>query len=329
MNRRMDTVDLSGAAAAFAALTGADIPEGLPPREDDACPSVDRDLAAILQTGPDWRTVRRLQAARWLVLEGALRSVCGTLCACGIDTWGYKGANYALTLYPDPVLRPMSDIDLIVRPGDMTSAMTALRCDGWVACPPGMPLVTSGIVAGVLLWKGSVALDLHSHPSYFPSTLPGRLPHPAETTGTITEAGFISPPPPYSLLLTLLHILRHGRGRPVWWLDAALLASGMRDPDWRIFTYDATRTGLSSRLACLLGTVQSFSGVGIPNRVFELMITAPDRGRFLDLPRSVRGGGSLAAVVTLKGWRRASFVPAMIMRLVTGGPSRRPRESWR
>lgn len=322
-------MDLSGAGAAFSALTGADLPVEYTPLGAGACPSIDRDLAAILRTGPDWRTVRRLQAARWIVLEGALRSICATLSASGIDTWGYKGADYALTLYPDPVLRPMSDIDLIVRRCDMTSAMAVLRRSGWEACPPGMPLVTSGIVAGVLLWRGSVALDLHSHPSYFPSTLPGRLPHPSETAGTLTDEGFISPPAPYSLLLTLLHILRHGRGRPVWWLDAALLASGMGDSDWRDFTYDATRTGLAPRLAGLLGVLQSFSGVGIPPRAFELMLAAPDRGRFLDYSRSVRGGGSLAAVVTLRGWRRASFVPALLMRLVSGGPSRRPRESWR
>lgn len=325
----MDTVDLSGAAAAFAALTGADPPKGLPPGGNEACPSGDRDLAAILRTGPDWRTIRRLQSARWLVQESALRAACRTLSASGIDAWGYKGADYALTLYPDPVLRPMSDIDLIVRPCDMTGAMTALRRGGWEASPHVVPLVTSGIVAVVLLRKGEVILDLHSHPSYFPSTIPGRLPHPAETAGTVTEAGFISPPPPYSLLLTLLHILRHGRGRPVWWLDAALLVSGMEDSDWRKFAYDAVRTGLSSRLADLLRTVQSFSGAAIPHRALELMVAAPDRGRFLDLPRSIPGSGSLAAVVTLRGWRRASFVPALIMKLVTGGSSRRPRESWR
>ncbi len=49
-----------------------------------------------------------------------------------------KGAALNLTVYPRPDLRPMSDLDLLVRPGDAERALSLLKGHG---CRRGLELV--------------------------------------------------------------------------------------------------------------------------------------------------------------------------------------------
>lgn len=314
---------IAWAGAAFARLSGLAFDQGgMPP---PGCAGVERDLRAILCDDPDGRSRRRLQAARWLALENALRRISLTLGRSGMEAWAYKGSDFALTLYPDPALRPMADLDLIVRRRDLLDAACSLEGDGWEPFSPGRPLLTSGVVSGLLLMKDGIPLDLHSHPSYFPSTLPGLLPHPSETASIATPVGLLSCPDDYRLLLTLLHMLRHGFARSIWWVDAALLASRMGDGDWRRFTRLAMGTGLARRLAPVAGMLGGFRGVEVPARVVEMMAASgTDRGWFLDAAGDRRGSGSIAALLTLRGWRKASFLSVVLLRLAAGTPPRRP-----
>lgn len=324
MNRCMDETTgsvVSQAEQAFLALTRPGCAGGLRGCGKD---ETARDLRAILCRDAGGRLVRRLQAASWLRLESALGSICGILAESGIEVWGYKGVDYAVTLYPDPCLRPMSDLDLIVRPERILDASCALRARGWSPSTPGSSLLACGIVSGLLLSKEDIALDLHSHPSYFPSTIPGRLPHPSETEGKATDAGFVSPPSPYRLLLTLMHIHRHGAGRGIWWVDAALLARGLDARGWMEFAMLASGTGLAGRLLPLLEMIGRFEGMKVPVAVRGAIAGAPDRWRSLDPPRRPgRGSGTVAALLTLGGWKRTSFLSVVLLRLATGAPPRR------
>ncbi len=324
MNRCMDDTMrsiVSQAELAFLAVTRPGFAEV---RQGCGNGETARDLRAILCRDAGGRLVRRLQAASWLRLERALRSVCGLLGESGMEVWGYKGADYALTLYPDPSLRPMTDLDLMVRPGRILDAACSLRGAGWSLSTPGSALLSCGIVSGLLLSKDGIALDLHSHPSYFPSTIPGRLPHPSETEGTATDAGFVSPPSPYRLLLTLLHMHRHGAGRGIWWVDAALLAHRLDARGWIEFARLASGTGLAVRLLPLLDGIGRFEGIVVPGGVRRAMAVAPSRWRSLDPgPRPGRGSGTLAALLTLGGWKRTSFLSVVLLRLATGAPPRR------
>jgi len=312
---------VSQAEEAYLALTRPGFAAG---RHGCGDGGIARDLRAILCRDSGGRLARRLQAASWLRLESALRSICGILGGSGIEAWGYKGADYAFTLYPDPCLRPMSDLDLIVRPGRILDAACSLGGRGWRPSTPGSSLLTSGIVSGLLLSKDGIVLDLHSHPSYFPSTIPGRLPHPSDIPGTATDAGFVSPPSPYRLLLTLLHMHRHGAGRGIWWVDAALLAHRLDARGWIEFARLASGTGLAVRLLPLLDGIGRFEGIEVPRGVRRAMAEAPSRWRILDPdPRPGRGSGTLAALLTLGGWKRTSFLSVVLLRLATGAPPRR------
>lgn len=58
---------------------------------------------------------------------GSLRA----LAAQGIETCLLKGAALAVAAYDDPALRPMSDVDILVRPHDLLRAAEVLRRAGW------------------------------------------------------------------------------------------------------------------------------------------------------------------------------------------------------
>lgn len=56
-----------------------------------------------------------------------LAQITGTLRARGVDVLLLKGAALNLTVYDDPALRAMADVDLMVRPGQVAHAQAVLR----------------------------------------------------------------------------------------------------------------------------------------------------------------------------------------------------------
>jgi hypothetical protein len=69
--------------------------------------------------------------ARHLVMTRELARALRHCAADAIDVIVLKGPVLAETVYPDPALRPFSDLDLLVRPGDRRRADAALRALGY------------------------------------------------------------------------------------------------------------------------------------------------------------------------------------------------------
>jgi putative nucleotidyltransferase-like protein len=61
------------------------------------------------------------------VLLSELRRVCDAAAAAGIDLMPLKGASLATDYYPSPALRPLSDLDLLVRPHQIAGLSRVLR----------------------------------------------------------------------------------------------------------------------------------------------------------------------------------------------------------
>ena len=83
-----------------------------------------------------WRAARRAAALAWL---GHLRTqalVQAALDEAAIAALWLKGARLA-QLYPAPELRPMRDLDLLVREGELERALGALRALGYRSTEPG------------------------------------------------------------------------------------------------------------------------------------------------------------------------------------------------
>src|SRR5580658_9006681 len=69
------------------------------------------DRAAVpLPTGPGAHSAAMLHTY-------ALKRLSELFTAAGVDALLVKGAALALTVYPEPAARPMTDIDLLVREG--------------------------------------------------------------------------------------------------------------------------------------------------------------------------------------------------------------------
>jgi len=72
--------------------------------------------------------------ARATRLRTTLEEAVCALRAAGLEVVALKGAALAFFHYPDPVLRPMGDLDLLLRdPGDLARATEALAGAGWRA----------------------------------------------------------------------------------------------------------------------------------------------------------------------------------------------------
>ncbi len=75
-----------------------------------------------------------LSLARARRLLETLGATVAALHAAGVEVVALKGAVLAFFHYPDPALRPMGDLDLLLKePGDLSRATEALRRAGWRA----------------------------------------------------------------------------------------------------------------------------------------------------------------------------------------------------
>jgi len=114
----------------------------------------------------------RQNARRNLLATAELLRLLEIFEAASIPLVPFKGPALAWSLYEDPALREMSDLDVLVRPRDVDRAIGLLRSHGyrpWFSCvdrrffagSQEMPLVRE---------DGSVAVDLHWGllPRYFP-----------------------------------------------------------------------------------------------------------------------------------------------------------------
>jgi hypothetical protein len=74
----------------------------------------------------------RLRAAR---LGSALRNAAASLAGAGVEPAVVKGMHTAYAVFPEPGVRPFSDIDLVVRPAEIPSAESALAAAGFTPRP--------------------------------------------------------------------------------------------------------------------------------------------------------------------------------------------------
>jgi hypothetical protein len=77
---------------------------------------------------------RRATAARWLRLRFELRNLVSEFKRHKLDFVVLKGAVLAFVAYPDSSLRPVSDIDLLVRPENLEKALKLIE-DAGFRCP--------------------------------------------------------------------------------------------------------------------------------------------------------------------------------------------------
>lgn len=159
-------------------------------------------------------------------LQQALAPLIGHLNRADIPVVLLKGAALNLTAYAQPGLRPMSDLDLLVRVDDAEKAVEALCATG---CRPGMELLREGFFPRYyyeteLVGEGPnpARIDLHARP-FRPLPcgrwMPDDALHEHSQTVDVNGAEVLIPDAEAMLIHLAAHAAYHGCSRVLWLYD--------------------------------------------------------------------------------------------------------------
>ena len=234
-------------------------------------------------------------AARRAALDEVLRTLDGR----GIAACPLKGTFLAERLYPDPLLRPNADLDLLVSPGRLDPAVVALEGAGWrLDRGPAERHARRHGHHLTLFQAGRPALELHFRPlSGFASDLPAdeilSRARPARTSG---GAPALVLAPEDELVVLALHALHHHLARAGWGLDVLLLLDAHPALDWGAVIARAARWRCRRALAHALLVLHEL-GARVPVRA-----TSGPRARMAERLRSeilVRTRGKVRTLLAI------------------------------
>jgi hypothetical protein len=198
------------------------------------------------------RNARVMGAMRALVAQHRLGEIGRAFGVAGIQHMVLKGLPLALELYPDPGLRPSTDIDILVRPKDRDAAISALMAEGYDPVGGAFPLrfFKAHHFHAALERAGGRDLPVEVHwdtqPFYSLSRIPEEGLWERSREVTIGEKRMRIPGREENLLYLVQHLSRHAlgledgragdplavflepwsQGRLIWIADLMLLEAG-------------------------------------------------------------------------------------------------------
>jgi hypothetical protein len=118
-----------------------------------------------------------------------LREVLVAYEAVGIEVLALKGAALAHLVYPEPGLRPMRDLDLLVKPAEARRAQELLLGLGFQAPLPGEAALPDKHLSAALLQTDDLLVSIEIHHNLFNAAFPASM----------TLADLTGPPLPFAL----------------------------------------------------------------------------------------------------------------------------------
>jgi hypothetical protein len=188
----------------------------------------------------------------------------------GVPALTLKGMALAQTVYPEPGLRPMADIDLLVRPGDRASALEALHALGYRT--PGADADRLGASRSFAeLVRAGTRIDLHWHVARY-LRFEGIV--EADHDGLWRRARPLVTPAGRGLMLgpedLLLHLVLHltlgsDFARVLWYADIdAVVRHFAAELDWDAVVAEAGRWRVRALAGWTLGVVAESFGTPLP-----------------------------------------------------------------
>jgi hypothetical protein len=206
-------------------------------------------------------------------LDRGLRRAISVLTAAGIDACALKGPALARRLYSPAAVRYSVDVDLLVRPADLATALEAFAAAGYVA--------ESGATAEYLL-KYSHHVEL-SRPGEPPIELHFRayagfgIELPADVLFARAQrfdlgdgVSVLVPAPEEEFVYLAAHAAGHSFIRLVWLYDLKLFCSKYRATDWRRVAELAERHSVKSAVTYTLRVLERWLNVAPMNLPGEL-----------------------------------------------------------
>ncbi len=202
-------------------------------------------------------------ASHWGQATAALRDV-------GVEPLTLKGMALAQAVYPEAGLRPMADIDLLVRPTDRGAALEVLRALGY-RVPGGAAERHGESRSFAELLRDGARIDLHWHAARY-LRFEGIVEVDHDTLWRrarplVTAAGRSLWPGPEDLLLHLVLHLTIGSdfARVLWYADVdAVVRRFADDLDWDDLVATAARWRVRALVAWTLGVVAASFDTPLP-----------------------------------------------------------------
>ena len=239
---------------------------------------------------------------RNLHFAAELKITLKALSDAGVETILLKGACLMDALYHDPSKRPISDLDLLIRPSDADTALEALRGVGYDADPK---TARFGLIADreiALEKKGlhTVITELHTDLNrstrhhWFPMDALWIRAVPHVVDGQATRALCLED----NLVYLCAHAVPHAFSQIIWLKDiASLLETG---PDWDVLTGRARESHAVKAVYAGLVLSRDLLGAAVPESVLSsLNVIGLDEHL---VPARLFGGTHYSTIGSLR-WR--------------------------
>ena len=216
----------------------------------------------------DRRALRRAYyrtAGKNVELLSALSDVTEALLDVGIEPVAFKGATLASTVYPNVALRPMGDVDILVRPDQGAAAEATLERAGYRPWAPDMTKGLSRRTRHARLYVGgpndTVNIDLHW--SLVGHSGDERAPHRAWVERSV-EDGALSDTAHLLYLAAHMKLQHYDETIPLLWLVDFYRLATIGSIDWDVLRRDAIELGWLDAVAASARDTRERLGVALP-----------------------------------------------------------------
>lgn len=220
----------------------------------------------------------RQNALRSVVLAAELMRLLDGFADRGIPLLPYKGPTVAQQLYGDVALRSFSDLDLLVRVGDVPRATDALQALGYAADRPVAPARRAahrGLASEQMFRRttGAVLVELQWRiaPRYFSVDFEWDWLWGKAVPVSLGERQVPALAPEALLLVLAVHGAKHGWESLVWIADIAQLLRKCPELDWDSVLRTARSLGIERLLFLALFLAEKVLAVSPPDAVARLV----------------------------------------------------------
>lgn len=206
-------------------------------------------LQSAFERPERWVDDRPTAQAATLLREHVIERIDVALAEAGVAALAVKGAALAESVYPEPWMRTMSDVDLLVSDAQLESAIRALASAGFEVDPrPADRRLSYGAFNEVMLsypvGPGSLLVELHT-------SLDKVVRRPVDLPAIVSRSrcwkrALSLPALEDHLLIVVLHAATADFDHAVAWLDLHLLLG--RKPDLEVVLARAAAWSLSTPL---------------------------------------------------------------------------------
>lgn len=236
--------------------------------------------------------IRRVNAARSLLMARALARVLAAFARAGVRAIPLKGVALAEALYGDAALRASGDIDVLVPPADVPRAWRALEDLGYARAEHEAPIAPADLpmLLGSNIEYAFAPPDASGCPVELHWGIAWRWPREAAALADLwtmaQPRGFHGAPAlalggDWPLLYLAVHAARHRWDALKWLVDVDAICR-RRDVDWTRLHATGRRLGLGRVLAITLGACAAVLDTPLPATVprrvpdwLDLFPTAP------------------------------------------------------